>query len=82
MITVITTAEDYYVADNLNQIASLIEENGILDKVYEGEETSTKIEEVGIGTTLCREVTADTLAELYKGMSDTEKAKFNEVINR
>lgn len=80
MITVITTAEDYYVADTLNEIASLVEENDILDKVYEGDKNHTKVEDVGVGTTLCREVTADVLADLYKGMSDTEKEKFAEII--
>lgn len=73
MVTIITTAEDYYVADNLNQLASLVENNDILDEVYEGNKQSVKVEEVGINTTICRKVTPQIVAEMLNGMTAEEK---------
>lgn len=43
MIITLKDVEDYYVAEALYELGAMVENDDILDKVYEGEETSIEV---------------------------------------
>lgn len=45
MVKITVIADDYYVAQNLNDIASMVENEDILDEVYDGKKKKIEIEE-------------------------------------
>lgn len=51
----LNNVEDYYVAEALYELASIVENDDILDKVYEGEEKSVEVKGDHFTATIERE---------------------------